>query len=246
MFFCTFCGFVLLVATLSGSSAVPLDTRIVNGVTATNGQYPYMVSLRSANIHFCGGSIINNNWVLTAAQCFNTITNYAITVGTNNLNAGGTNYATVTHLKHPSYNPTTLNYDAAVVKTAIPIGFSLTIKAVALTSTIPNVGSNSIVTGWGYTVFPLSPYSVDLKALTTKLISQTDCQNRLNSLTYTIAQTHSCAYIGRSGACIGDEGSPLVFNNAQFGILSTYTCGQGFPDMDKSGKLFREYTATVN
>lgn len=42
---------------------------IVGGVDAPIGKYPHQVSLRSYNSHFCGGSIIDEYNVLTAAHC---------------------------------------------------------------------------------------------------------------------------------------------------------------------------------
>ena len=41
---------------------------IVGGVAATAGQAPWQVSLQRSS-HFCGGSIINANWIVTAAHC---------------------------------------------------------------------------------------------------------------------------------------------------------------------------------
>ena len=43
--------------------------KIVGGSAAKDGQFPYQVSLRLNNKHFCGGSIINEKWILTAAHC---------------------------------------------------------------------------------------------------------------------------------------------------------------------------------
>jgi len=43
--------------------------RIVNGVEASPGEFPWMVSIKFNGNHWCGGSLIHRNWVLTAAHC---------------------------------------------------------------------------------------------------------------------------------------------------------------------------------
>jgi secreted trypsin-like serine protease len=50
------------------------DNRIVNGIDAPQGKYPSVVSLQgkspwSSSWHMCGGTILNENWVLTSAKC---------------------------------------------------------------------------------------------------------------------------------------------------------------------------------
>ncbi|XP_038667415.1 hepatocyte growth factor-like [Scyliorhinus canicula] len=49
-----------------------IQTRIINGFRAKAKSSSWMVSLRHRDNHFCGGSLIENNWVLTAKHCFST------------------------------------------------------------------------------------------------------------------------------------------------------------------------------
>lgn len=81
--------------------------RIVGGQAAALGQFPYQASMRTAgNFHFCGGVIISNQWVLSAAHC--TIgraqTAVFVVVGTITLNAGGISHQSAQIVNHPDYN----------------------------------------------------------------------------------------------------------------------------------------------
>jgi secreted trypsin-like serine protease len=45
------------------------DPHITNGFTAERGQFPWQVSIIIDNSYFCGGSLISDEWVLTAGHC---------------------------------------------------------------------------------------------------------------------------------------------------------------------------------
>ncbi|KAM9457778.1 serine protease 27-like isoform 2-T2 [Clarias gariepinus] len=85
-------------AQLSVCGQPRLNTRIVGGENASPGSWPWQVSIQRGGSHFCGGSLINENWVLSAAHCFQSVAASSIKLflGLENLQAnssfpGGTN-----------------------------------------------------------------------------------------------------------------------------------------------------------
>jgi trypsin len=127
---------------------------IVGGSNAASGQFPYQVSLRSAaNSHFCGGSIINSRWALSAAHCTigRTTANTRVVVGTHLLNSGGISHTTSAIVNHPSYNANTLANDISVVQTAAAIGFTNLAQPMGLASAFTGGGITATASGWGQT-----------------------------------------------------------------------------------------------
>lgn len=54
------------------------DARIVGGELVDIADYGWQVSIQRNNQHFCGGSIINEKWILCAAHCFVKYSNISI------------------------------------------------------------------------------------------------------------------------------------------------------------------------
>ncbi|XP_003506998.1 anionic trypsin-like isoform X1 [Cricetulus griseus] len=65
---------LLMLALVGAAVALPVDDgdKIVGGYTCQKNSIPYQVSLNSG-YHFCGGSLINEQWVVTAAHCYKTL-----------------------------------------------------------------------------------------------------------------------------------------------------------------------------
>lgn len=127
------------------------EGRIVGGWGAGTTQFPYQVSMRTAaNFHFCGGSIINNRWALSAAHC--TIgrapASVRVVVGTIFLNSGGFSHTASRIVNHPSYNAQTIANDVSVTQTASVIGFNAQAQPIALGQAQFGTGT-AVVSGWG-------------------------------------------------------------------------------------------------
>ena len=106
-------------------SALRWNAKIVGGNDAFIGQFPYQVSLRnSANTHFCGGSIIHQNWIITAAHCSDNriAANIFACVGSISRTTGGYAYRIKKIVIHPLYNQ--MDYDISLLETHVPFSFS--------------------------------------------------------------------------------------------------------------------------
>ena len=136
---------------------------VVGGVDVDIEDYPWQVSLTSNpnGGGFCGGSIIANSWVLTAAHCVNgeNPSNLYIRCGSSNSFAlGGSSYSVNQIIIHPSYNnPVSMAYDFALIEINEEFSFNETVASIELineleiTAGAQTAGARSTITGWGTT-----------------------------------------------------------------------------------------------
>ncbi|KAI4469723.1 polyserase-related [Holotrichia oblita] len=230
-----FVSFVAAVPTIDSDSRIDVtgDWKVVGGSNAATGAYPFIVSLRSSsNSHFCGGSIINNLWVLTAAHCLvgSSASSVNAVVGTNTLLSGGSSIRASRLLVHGNYNPNTIANDVGVIQLAASITYSNSVAQVSLNTA--DVGAvSAILIGWGRTSTGGSIPN-NLQQLSTNTITTASCQSVWGS---SVSSSQICAYTrSGQGACNGDSGGPLVRASdlAQLGIVSFgIACAQGFPDV---------------
>ncbi|XP_067105520.1 chymotrypsin A-like [Osmerus mordax] len=140
-----------------GSPAVqPVITgyaRIVNGEEAVLHSWPWQVSLQDyAGFHFCGGSLITENWVITAAHCV-VMTSHRVILGEHDRSSNAADIRTMKVFKHPKYNGFTINNDITLIKLASPAQMGLRVSPVCVAETGDNFpgGMKCVTSGWGLT-----------------------------------------------------------------------------------------------
>ncbi|KAK5861874.1 hypothetical protein PBY51_017316 [Eleginops maclovinus] len=108
--------FVLLI----GAAFAEEDDKIVGGKECTPYSMPHQVSLNSG-YHFCGGSLVNENWVVSAAHCYKS--RVEVQLGEHNLRVreGNEQYISSSRvIRHPNYSSYNINNDIMLIKLSKP------------------------------------------------------------------------------------------------------------------------------
>ncbi|CAM5149961.1 unnamed protein product [Natator depressus] len=198
-----------------------LLTRIVGGNQVKQGSHPWQVSLKRWQRHFCGGTIVSAQWVVTAAHCVldRHLRDYLnITAGEHDLSLmeeGEQTLPVKAIIKHPNFNPKRpMNYDIALVKLDGAFNFSSSVLPACLPDVDEKFDPGDVCTtcGWGRLkengILPQVLHEVDLPILDNK-----ECSRALSTLRNPIrGDTLMCAGFpdGGKDACQGDSGGPLL------------------------------------
>ncbi|XP_025986032.1 trypsin-1 [Solenopsis invicta] len=222
------CLFSLLA--FSHAAVLPFfDPRIIGGENAREGEIPYQVSLQEKyyDFHFCGGSILNDNYVITAAHCVDgkEASDIKVVAATINLRDPKSQHEVEKIIVHREYDPSNsyIN-DIALVKVKTAFKTSVTVAPVPLPKKGHDVNTNdvAVVSGWG-TIRTGGPSPDELQRVNILIADQAFCnyvyQKDLNMNVY---PTQVCANdpSAKKGACNGDSGGPLTVNGELVGIVS--------------------------
>ncbi|XP_066503518.1 mast cell protease 4-like isoform X1 [Hoplias malabaricus] len=208
-----------LLPNLSHSAGV--DVGIINGTEAKPHSRPYMVSLQVNGGHLCGGFLVSQRFVMTAAHCYNRNSEITAVLGAHDLSdkgEGALRREVETYYVHPIYQTwQNVDYDIMLLKLkeTVPLGPTITtIRIPKIEEDIP-VGTICSVAGWGQTG--------DNESTSNRLMETSirviDCKK------HRVNKQRVCA-VHPGGACFGDSGGPLVFKDTAVGIDSfiTGTC----------------------
>nr|AAH85323.1 Tmprss13 protein [Mus musculus] len=213
--------------------------RIVGGALTSESKWPWQVSLHFGTTHICGGTLIDAQWVLTAAHCFfvtreKLLEGWKVYAGTSNLHQLPEAASISQIIINGNYTDEQDDYDIALIRLSKPLTLSAHIHPACLPMHGQTFGLNETcwITGFGKTKETDEKTSPFLREVQVNLIDFKKCNDYLVYDSY-LTPRMMCAGGLRGGrdSCQGDSGGPLVCeqNNRWYlaGVTSWGTgCGQ--------------------
>ncbi|XP_054056379.1 chymotrypsin-like protease CTRL-1 [Rissa tridactyla] len=217
-----------LASTVSGcgvpaiSPLVQYSEKIINGHNAVPGSWPWQVSLQTrSGSHFCGGSLISEEWVVTAAHCQFNPYSHVVVLGEYDLtsNSESVQVKTVSRaITNPNWNPNTLNNDITLLKLSSPARLGARVSPVCLAPANLAVPTNlqCVTTGWGRISTSSQAMAPRLQQVVVPIISPSQCKQYWGNR---ITSSMLCAGGVGASSCQGDSGGPLVYQNGNVWTL---------------------------
>ncbi|XP_050996689.1 serine protease 42-like [Acomys russatus] len=236
--------------------------KIMGGVDAEEGKWPWQVSVRIRHMHICGGSLINAQWVLTAAHCIYSRIQYNVKMGDRSVYRQNTSLVIPIQsiIVHPKFSTTVVvKHDIALLKLQYPVNFTSTIHPICIPKETFYVeaGTTCWVTGWGLPDpnAPKVPTEI-LQEVDQKVIHYNECNGMLkkaiSSSTDLVKRGMICGYKEKGkDSCQGDSGGPMSceFNDrwVQVGVVSWgISCGrEGHPGVYTDVAFYSKWLVAV-
>jgi secreted trypsin-like serine protease len=209
----------------SGERSKP-SIRIIGGTETSNDAYPFMTALlekgpgNARKRQFCGGSLISEDVVMTAAHCVQGREAKDLQVAVGRTVLSNSQQGQVRNplpsegegdpggiLVHPRYTKGDKAYDMAFIELAKPVTGIVPIKQPTVgTDALIRPGAKATVTGWGNTDTELPHFPDRLREVKVPIVSHDEC--KVSYDTYN-AKVNFCAGVEGKDSCQGDSGGPI-------------------------------------
>ncbi|CAJ1060271.1 granzyme B(G%2CH)-like [Xyrichtys novacula] len=214
--------FVFCVLTSFGGKA--LGSEIINGKKTQKRSMKYMASVQNNLQHICGGFLISEEFVLTAAHCAERCLT-SVVLGTHDLRKvdDATMRYGVKICEHPSYKDFTTGDDIMLLKLSRKAQMSERLQKILLADPESKLKDNTLcrVAGWG-AIVTNGGYVDKLLKVKVNVVNTNTCKEQWKMINFELPAKVICAggYQTKEGFCQGDSGGPLVCGDTAVGVVS--------------------------
>mmetsp|Transcript_94406 Transcript_94406/g.224864 ORF Transcript_94406/g.224864 Transcript_94406/m.224864 type:complete len:397 (-) Transcript_94406:175-1365(-) len=220
--------------------------RIVHGKNSQQCSWPWQVSLRMQHkgkgMHFCGGTLLNEHWVLTAAHCVAFLDDCtlpqlrAVLGGWRESKPTAAVQRGVTQvLSHPAFDVlSAYDMDLALLRLDQPVAFNDCLAPACLPHepSEPRAGRSCAITGLGLLeesgTMPSMLQEARVTTLSPEVCKEDYAGNDTASITGNMFCASGLSSNGVTDACQGDSGGPLLCESAgRYVVAGVTSWGKG-------------------
>lgn len=210
----------------------PFGTTLAKRVARPHSA-PYIVSIqiitdKGKSLHYCAGSIINENWILTAAHCLESkdlVKKSILVAGCHDVYNTKNDYGVQTRnidlfITHELFLGGVSPYDIALLYTKTPFKFSEYVQPVKLPKQGDLAHGGATLYGWGnISMTSIPSFPRELHATDMPILDMELCEGVLGQIGICLHETNLCTgpLAGGNSICTADSGGPLVQRSEYFG-----------------------------
>uniref|UniRef100_A0AAG5CX19 Peptidase S1 domain-containing protein n=1 Tax=Anopheles atroparvus TaxID=41427 RepID=A0AAG5CX19_ANOAO len=233
-----------ILALIAASSALPQinnarNPRIAGGAEASDGQFPFQVALINEGLVYCGGSVVNRRWIVTAAACLTgkRLSDVQLFLGSADRLVGGRNVTADRFILHPNFDQQSYANDIALIRVreSLAFGTNSQLQPIELATEFFETATDATVSGWGRFSISNNQLPTRLQFIRTDIIDSDECAAQFEEpYASRVSEQRTICTSNQpdQGVCLGDAGGPLVLDGVLVGVQSwSIPCGLGLPDV---------------